>query len=192
MQDKNMLPNTNHIQIQKLLQGDEETIRLLYDTLFPKFASFVKKNNGTYSDAEETFHNALFQLIARAKVKGVTIKTSFEAYVFAVCKNLWFKELNKRKKEVRNDGVFELKDETQDQVASILQQERWELFEDMLTELSEKCRLLLQDYFNKVPYDVIVKKFSYATENAAFQRVFKCKKQLAKLVKNNSKYNQLT
>lgn len=188
-----MLPSaTNHIQIEKLLQGDEDTIRLLYDTLFPKFASYVKKNRGTYNDAEETFQNALFQLIARAKVSGVSINTSFEAYVFTVCKNLWLKELNKRKKEVRNEGVFELKDETEDQMASILAQERWELFEDMLAKLSEKCRLLLKDYFNKVPYDVIVKKFSYATENAAFQRVFKCKKQLAELVKNSSKYNQLT
>jgi len=188
-----MLPKaTNHIQIEKLLQGDEDTMKVLYNTLFPKFASYVKKNRGTYSDAEETFQNALFQLIARAKVSGVTINTSFEAYVFTVCKNLWLKELNKRKKEVRNEGVFELKDETEDQVASILAQERWELFEEMLTKLSDKCRLLLKEYFNKVPYHVIVKKFSYATENAAFQRVFKCKKQLAELVKNSSKYNQLT
>ena len=155
-----MLPSReNHPQIKKLLEGDEDTIRLLYDTLFPKFSGYVKKNNGTYSDAEEIFHNALYQLIARAKVSGVSINSSFEAYIFTVCKNLWFKELNKRKKEVRNDGVFELKAETEDQISSILQQERWELFEEMIEQLSDNCKqLLLKDYFNKVPYSEIVRK----------------------------------
>jgi len=187
-----MLPSKeNHPQIEKLLNGDESTIRLLYDTLFPKFTSYVKKNNGNYSDAEETFHNALFQLVARAKVSGISINSSFEAYVFTVCKNLWFKELNKRKKEVRNDGVFELKAETEDHIFSIIQQERWELFEEMIEKLSDNCRKLLKDYFNKVPYSEIIKKFSYATENTAFQRIFKCKKKLTQLIKADSRFKSL-
>ncbi|MEM7185014.1 MAG: sigma-70 family RNA polymerase sigma factor [Bacteroidota bacterium] len=187
-----MLPSRkNHPQIKKLLEGDEDTIRLLYDTLFPKFSSFVKKNSGTYSDAEETFHNGLYQLIARAKVSGVSISSSFEAYVFTVCKNLWFKELNKRKKEVRNDGVFELKAETEDQISSIINQERWELFEEKIQLLSDNCSQLLKDYFNKVPYSEIVKKFSYATENTAFQRIFKCKKKLTELIKEDLRFKAL-
>jgi RNA polymerase sigma factor (sigma-70 family) len=186
-----MLPGENHPQIEKLLQGDEATIRLLYDTLFPKFAGFVKNNRGTYSDAEEVFHDALYQLIARAKVKGVEIRSSFEAYVFTVCKNLWMKELNKRKKEVRNDGVFELKAKEDDHIASIIQQERWELFEEMMDRLTENCSKLLKDYFNKVSYSEIVKKFSYATENTAFQRIFKCKKKLAELIKGDKRFKSL-
>lgn len=187
-----MLPSTNnHPQIDKLMQGDEAVIRLLYDSLFPKFSSYVKKNSGTYSDAEETFHIALFQLIARAKVGGVNIRSSFEAYVFTVCKNLWLKELNKRKKEVRNDGVFELKAEKEDHLAFIIEQERWELFEEMMRELSDNCRQLLKDYFKKVPYNEIVKKFSYASENTAFQRIFKCKKKLTQLIKAHRRFNDL-
>jgi len=187
-----MLPSDkNHPQIEKLLNGDESTIRLLYDTLFPKFASYVIKNSGTYSDGEEVFQNALLQLIARAKVDGVMIKSTFEGYVFTVCKNLWFKELNKRKKEVRNDGVFELKAETEDHISAIIEQERWELFEEMMEQLSDNCKHLLKDYFRKVPYNVIVKKFSYASENTAFQRIFKCKKKLTTLVKADSRYQKL-
>ena len=186
-----MLPGKNHPQIEKLLQGDEATIRLLYDTLFPKFTGFVKNNNGTYNDAEEVFHEALYQLIARAKVGGVEIRSSFEAYVFTVCKNLWMKELNKRKKVVRNDGVFELKAKEDDRIESVIQQERWELFEEMLDRLTENCSKLLKDYFNKVPYSEIVKKFSYATENTAFQRIFKCKKKLAELVKGDRRFKNL-
>ena len=181
----------SHPQVQALLEGDEKTIRLLYDSLFPKIKIFVQRNNGTYSDAEEVFHDALYQLIARAKVKGVTINSSFEAYIFTMCKNLWYKELNKSKKEVRNEGVFELKDNEDNYIASILQQERWELFEEMIAKLTGNCKELLKDYFKKVPYHIIVDKFSYASENAAFQRVFKCKKKLSELIKADPRYKNL-
>ena len=182
---------SNHPQIELLLKGDEATIRTLYDTLFPKFASYVSKNSGTYSDAEETFHNALYQLIARAKTSGVEIKTSFEAYFFTVCKNLWLKELIKRKKEVRNDGVFELRGDDANHITDIIQQERWELFEEMFAKLSENCNQLLKDYFKKVPYSTIVKKFNYSSENTAFQRIFKCKKKLAELIKADRRFKNL-
>jgi len=183
--------NSNSLQIEALLNGDEKTIRLLYNTLFPNVVIFVRKNKGTYKDAEEVFHNALFQLIARAKVSTIIINSSLEAYIFVICKNLWKKELNKRKKEVRKDTLHELKENKDTHIEAILQQQRWELFEEMIKKLSEKCMALLSDYFNKVPYGIIVSKFSFASENAAFQRVYKCKAQLIKLIKKDPRYKNL-
>ena len=187
-----MNSKSNSLKLEALLNGDPELIRSLYHTLFPKVVSFVKKNKGTYNDAEEVFHNALFQLIARAKVRTVIIESSFEAYIFVICKNLWRKELNKKKKEVRNEEVLELKTNENSQLTAILQQERWELFEEMIQKLSARCKALLIDYFNKIPYKTIVSKFSFASENAAFQKVFKCKKQLADLIKADARYKNLS
>ncbi len=181
----------NHHQITALLNGDKKIIRLLYETLYPKVKSFILKNKGSSLDTEEIFHKALFQLITRAKVKGIQINSSLEAYIYTICKNLWYQELNKRKKEVRNDGVFELKSEDDDHVASIMHQERWDLFEEMLLKLSSNCQKLLKDYFNKVSYNEIVQKFDYATKNVAFQRIFKCKKRLTELIKKDSRYKNL-
>jgi len=181
----------NHPKIEKLLEGDSATIKLLYSNLFPMVVNYVKKNSGSYENAEEVFQEALFQLIVRAKAKGVTIKSSFEAYVFTVCKNIWLQELNKRKKVVRNDYVFEHTYKDEETIDSIINQERQELFEEALSKLTDNCSKLLKAYFNKVPYTIIVKKFSYATENTAFQRVFKCKKKLMELVKKNSRYQNL-
>ena len=183
----------NHPQIIALLDGDEGTMRLLYDTLYPKIRSFIYKNRGTDTDTEEVFHNALFQLIARANVQHIQINTSFEAYFFTICKNLWYKELNKRKKEVRNEGVFELKDEVEANyhVESILYQDRYDLFEELFLKLSDNCQKLLKDYFDNVPYDAIIQKFSYATKNVAFQRIFKCKKRLTELIKMDSRFKNL-
>jgi len=188
-----MSKTINHPQIIALINGDERTMRLLYDTLYPKIRTFVYKNKGIAVDAEEVFHNALFQLIARAKVHTVQINSSFEAYFFTICKNLWFKELNKRKKEVRNDGILELKSnvEVNNHIESILYQERWDLFEEMFLKLSDNCQRLLKDYFDKVPYDEIIQKFSHTTKNVAFQRIFKCKKRLTELIKMDSRFKNL-
>lgn len=181
----------NHPQIELLCNGDSQTLKALYRDFFPKFRGFVLKNSGSSEDAEEVFQNALFQLIARAKTSGVQINSSFESYLFVVCKNLWFKEINSRKKQVRNDGVIELKSEDQNDLEGILYQKRWDLFDEMLQKLSSNCQELLKAYFNKTAYSVIVETFGYANENTAFQRMFKCKKRLAELVKNDVRFKNL-
>ena len=177
--------------MHQLAQGDDKVIKLLYDKVFPKVVNYVSKNNGKYEDAEEIFQKTLYEIIVRIKVKGIEIRTTFEGYVFTVSKNLWLQELNSRKKRVRNDGVFELIAEEDKTIASIVEQERWELFEEKLKLLSDNCRALLKDFFDKVPYKAIVKKFSYSCENVAFQRVFKCKKRLGDLIKADSRYIDL-
>ncbi|SHI84457.1 RNA polymerase sigma factor [Aquimarina spongiae] len=177
--------------LEGLLSGNDYVIKQIYEKIFPSVLSFVRKNKGTYEDAEEIFQDALFQLTVRVKVRRFEIKSTFEGYLFTVCKNLWRKELNNRKKVVRNEGVIELVQEEEKHSSFILEQERWELFEEKIKQLSENCMKLLREYFNKVPYDVIVEKFNYSSENVAFQRVFKCKKRLKDLIKKDSRYRQL-
>jgi RNA polymerase sigma factor (sigma-70 family) len=183
--------STSQSQIQAFFRGDEKVIRSLYDSVFFKVKTFILQNNGSVKDSEEIFQDAIYQLIVRSKVKEVHIKTSLEAYIFTICKFSWYKELNNRKKWVRNEGVFELKDETEHHVEAILNQERWDLFEEMLLKLSDNCQKLLKDFFNKVSYDVIIEKFNYTTKNVAFQRIFKCKKKLTALIKADQRYKDL-
>ncbi|WP_299432717.1 sigma-70 family RNA polymerase sigma factor [uncultured Aquimarina sp.] len=182
----------NDHYLEGLLSGDESVIDLIYKKNFQSILSFIKKNNGTYEDAEEIFQDALFQLIVRLKIRKFEITSSFEGYIFTVCKNLWRKELNKRKKRVRNEGAIELVVKENKHSSFILEQERWELFEEKINQLSDNCIKLLKDYFNKVSYDIIVERFNYSSQNVAFQRVFKCKKRLAELIKKDSKYQDLS
>jgi len=182
----------NDTYLEGLLSGDEKIIDQIYKRNFHRVTTFIIKNKGTQEDAKEIFQDALFQLIVRWKVRKFEIKSSFDGYLFTVCKNLWRKELNKRKKRVRNEGVIELLVEENKHISFILEQERWELFEEKMNQLSDNCIKLLKDYFNKVSYDIIVKKFNYSSENVAFQRVFKCKRRLAELIKRDSKYQDLS
>lgn len=175
-----------------LQNGDEKVISFIYENFYPKIRYFIIKNQGNSQEAEEVFHNALFQLTIRLKTSTIEIKSSFEAYLFTVCKNLWRKELNAKKKWVRKEQ--EITHRIEDNVEhedSIIAQERWDLFERNLKLLSDNCRRLLTLYFSKTPYREIVEEFNYSSENVAFQRMFKCKKRLADLVKKDSSYKKL-
>lgn len=177
--------------LEGLRTNDEKVIKAIYISIFPKVRHFVLKNEGEQQDADEVFQNALYQLSIRLKVSDIQVKSSFEAYLFTVCKNLWRKELNSKNKWVRNIEAIALKSEESDHSQAIIAQERWDLFEEKLTLLSPNCKELLKDYFKKVSYDLIVKKFKYASENVAFQRIFKCKKRLADLIKKDGNYAKL-
>lgn len=179
-------------EIDAFISGDSALINRLYDIVFPKILAHVLRNKGSEHDAKEVFHDALFQIMVRAKLRGITIKTTFDGYVYTVCKNLWYKELNKRKREVKKVDFYELHENTDAHVQSILDQERLDLFKEMMLRLSDKCKELLKDYFGRESYTNIVKKFSYASESVAFQQVYKCKKRLRDLIVQNPRYKNLS
>ena len=186
-----MQKNNSQLYLEGLLSGNETIIKKIYEKNFQTIVALIKSNNGTYEDAEEIFHKALYQLTARVKVRNFEIKSTFEGYLYIVCRNLWRKELNFRNKQVRNDRVIELNSKQQNDSEFILEQERWELFEEKLNLLSDNCKGLLKKYFNKTPYKEIVKEYNYASENVAFQRIFKCKKRLSELIKKDYRFKNL-
>lgn len=174
-----------------LINSDTKVIEAIYENNFFKVRSFVMENKGQQADAEDIFQKALLQLAVRYKREKFEINTSFEAYLFTVCKNLWRRELNKLKIRVTKYDVLELKDENEDIAMAVLEQKRWELFTESLELISENCKAVLKLYFSKVSYKDIVEKLNYNSEIVARQRVFKCKNKLTELVKKDKRFDAL-
>ena len=182
----------NSYYLKALLNNDTKIIKAIYKDNFYKVKSFVLKNSGQQEDAEDIFQKALLQLAVRYKKEQFVINTSFEAYLFTVCKNLWRRELNKSKIKVTKDAIIELKDDNQDIALAVLEQKRWELFTESLELISENCKQILKLYFAKTSYAEMMKKFSYNSETVVRQRVFKCKNSLKQLVKKDKRFKNLT
>ncbi len=178
--------------IQGIFNSDESVITEIYQNFFPKVAKFIRQNKGQQEDVEDIFQKALLQISARIKVRKLeVVHTSFEAYFFTACKNLWRRELNKRKREVTNDRVPELVSDESDMAYALLEQERWELFKEKLETLSGNCKEVLTLFLKKVSYADIVKKLSYSSETVARQRVFKCKAKLIETIKSDNRFKNL-
>lgn len=178
--------------LNALIKNDTKILKEIFDNNYYKVLGFILKNKGQSEDAEDIFQKALLQLAIRYKKESFEIKTSFEAYFFTVCKNLWRRELNKRKIKVTNDGVVELKDDDTDIAMATLEQERWELYNTYFEKLSENCKQVLKLFFKRTPYKEIVKRFNYSSETVARQRVFKCKNKLKSLISSDRRFNDLT
>lgn len=172
-----------------LLTGDKNVLQEIYDRFFLKVKKFVLQNKGDSTDAEDIFHNALIQLYVRLKKRELIIKSSFEAYLFTTCKNLWRRELNK--KRVTKPEVIELEDKHTENAMALLEQEQWELYIEKFQLLSENCRKILTLLFNETSYEEIVDTFSYASKVVARQRVFKCKAKLTKLIQEDIKFSRI-
>jgi len=183
--------NDNYFYLNALLEGDSKVILLLYESNFYKIRTFVLQNKGKVVDAEDIFQKALLQLTVRYKKEKFQINTNFEAYLFTVCKNLWRRELNKSKREVTNDHVIELKDENDDIALSVLEQQRWELFNEYLERLSENCLKIMTLFFKRISYTEMANIFEYNSETVARQRVFKCKAKLKEMIKSDSRFKSL-
>ncbi len=178
--------------LKALLSGNTTVIQQIYKRNFPKVKRFVLKNKGQQQDAEDIFQKVLIQMAVRYQKEKFEIKTSFEAYLFTACKNLWRRELNKQKNRVTDCLHIELVDDSKDMALALVEQQRWELFYESLEQLSENCQKILKLFFAKVSYAAIVKKMNYNSETVARQRVFKCKKKLTEQIKQNKKFKSLT
>lgn len=184
-----MIKDTEEV-LKQLIKGDDSVIYKLYKDVFPKIKSYVFKNKGNREDAEDVFQKVLMQVIARYKTKPFVLHTSFDGFIYMAAMNLWRRELNKRKKVITKDSFFELDNGDDDIVLSSFEQEKWEFFQEKLQEISEKCRELLQFFFKKVPYKVIMNRLGYKSDNVVRQRIFNCKSQLTKSIQNDNRFNQ--
>ncbi|MBC2846542.1 sigma-70 family RNA polymerase sigma factor [Winogradskyella flava] len=182
----------NSFFLKALIANDSKAIKDIYKANFFKVRSFIVKNRGQEQDAEDIFQKALLQLAVRYKKEKFIINTSFEAYLFTVCKNLWRRELNTNKIRVTNNDNLELKDDNEDIALAVLEQKRWELFTESLDLISENCKQILKLFFAKTAYAEIMERFNYNSETVVRQRVFKCKNSLKAIVRNDKRYKALT
>ncbi len=177
--------------LQSLITGNEKGIKEIYGKVYPKVLAYIYKHDGIEDDAKDVMQKALLQLSLRAQDKSFTISSSFEGYLFTICKNVWRREVKIRKNRVTNSVVFDPLHEEREIALAAYEQEKWELFQEKLISISENCRKILGYFFNKVPYSKIAKELDYATENTVRQRIFKCKSKLKEAIQSDSRYKEL-
>lgn len=177
--------------LDALVKGDSKVVSKIYDVNFKQVKRFILQNKGNTEDAEDIFQKALLQIAVRHKKDGIKINTTFDGFLFTVCKNLWRRELNSHKSRVTNSEIVEQVSEAKDNARAIIEQKRQELFIEMLDKISENCKMILSLFFAKVSYAEIIETTEYTSETVVRQRVFKCKKKLTDLIKEDLRFNSL-
>ncbi|HFA48532.1 MAG TPA: sigma-70 family RNA polymerase sigma factor [Bacteroidetes bacterium] len=181
--------------VQRLQSGDnrivDETLYYLHGQVYAMVVRFVRKYKGTLADAEDNFQDsliALYKLARQGKLQG---NTNVEAYLYAINKNLWFKQLKKRKE------TLELPDDAHaipvPEVAlySLLSEERKAAIEKLLAQLGESChRLLVYYFYDRLKLKKIAQLMEYASEQVAKNKKSACMRQLKTLLSQHPHYKK--
>jgi len=167
---------------EKICQGDEKALEVLYKKYYRMMTKLVISNSGTEEEAKDIYQEALVVFWQKAVSGKLVLTSKISTYVYSICQNLWRKELD-RKKRLSNeekDGVEHTDYDSK---------ERARIIQECINDLGETCRnVLMYYYYDGLSMQDIADKLGFANTNTAKTKKYKCKKKLDDLVK--SRYSE--
>ncbi len=186
-------PHEDQKYIDGLVQNNSFVIQSIYNKFAPKVISYIKKNSGDETNAQDIIQETIITIYNQAKDKKLVLTCPFDAYFFLLCKRKWLNELKKRgTKEVtineevlsKDDDAFKHAEETS------LYDEKYHLFKEMFNQIGTACKDLLEATFKIKSMEEVAKSlgvtYAYARKKKSL-----CIGKLTELIKASPKYNQL-
>ena len=154
----------------------------LYEETFPAFARFAAKMNASFQDAKDLFQDALVIYYERSMEENFRLRSSREAYILGIARNLWLKKFHRDRYLSSLDSVDEAA-VPQDYFPSENESRLLEFVE----RTGKKClELLHQFYFERSSLKRIASALGYRTEHSAAVQKFKCIGKVRDAIKEKS------
>lgn len=168
--------------IHYLQDGRQEKAFARLYKYFPKVEKHILINSGSKEEALDIFQDALVLLYQKVNAGEMSADVKIDGFLINSCRLLWSNEL--RKKKVRNgddSSLGGLKSEADDK-DHFEQEEKFNIIDNALKKLGNKCRKLLElFYYKSLSMDEIAKEFGYKTVKSAKVQKYKCMESARKL-----------
>ena len=178
-----------------ILRHDNLILSFIYKQYFYKVNTFIRKNNGSEDDVNDIFQEAVIIIYRKLKENDLLFEnSSFEVYLFSVCRFLWLKSLQRRKteREKINEIIPFSQDVYDDDLSLVAEKnERFLLYQKHFKNISSDCQKILQMFFDKVPIRQIAQVMGLKSEKYVKTRKFKCKELLIERIKQDTTYKKL-
>jgi RNA polymerase sigma factor (sigma-70 family) len=188
-----------HFSNESILLGFKENencfLEELYKNYYPSILKFINQNNGSNEDAKDVFQETLLIIYQKIRNDSFSLETSFLTYLYAISKNLWLKELRRRK--IKNLVLNNL-DEVEDIDYYVVFEDEYRLnveyfiFRSHFNHLSRNCREILKMFLNRISYDKIAEVLNYKSDIVVRKRKFRCKNILVENIKKDIRYKEIT
>ncbi|MEM7106263.1 MAG: sigma-70 family RNA polymerase sigma factor [Bacteroidota bacterium] len=176
--------------IKGIALGDPEVMGYLYQAYFPRIERFITSNSGDIDDAMDIFQDAVMVVYQKFKNPEASLTSSFFTFLYAVCRNLWLKELKKRKDKGVTTSLESVSIGVEEIESAIFNRDKISLFRSKFTKLGQGCQDILKLFFDGKSMKEIASIMNIS-EKYARKRKFQCKEKLTALVKADPLYNEL-
>lgn len=164
----------------------------LYKDNFGKISNFVQNNSGNQADAEDLFQEAMMVLVEKLRQDDFQLTASIDTYVYAICKNLWFKKLRDKNYELSVDELqsFDFFTSINDSIED--EKSYLEKLKGYLLKITDHCNRLIHDiFFKEKGIDQIQKDYGYSTRHNAQNQKHKCVEQIRKVKEEDEKKQKI-
>ncbi len=160
--------------------------------IYKQYAELISFNvvtmGGSLQDGEDIFQETVvtfIDLVRKGKFRG---ESSVKTFLVAVARNIWLNELKRKKSGDQRAKIFETNRGhiENDVLENLNKREMREQLLSLMDRLGDSCRKILTlFYYDNLPFEEIIHKMGYETEQVARNKKYKCMRELSDLIRNN-------
>lgn len=180
--------DTEQQLLAELARGERTATELVYRQHIKTVGAWIQQNGGTDSDVADVFQEGMVILYEKAQQEDFRLTCKVGTYLFAVCKHLWFKRLQKAQKQPGflpdNAGSDEGKDWAYEDDIKVHKEREahYEQLNNALDQLGEPCSSLLKAFYHQdKSMQEIAADFGYTNPDNAKTQKYKCLNRLRKI-----------
>ena len=185
-------PKNDQKYLDGILNNDFAILNNIYKKFLPSIQRFVIANNGSTDHALDVFQDGLIVIYKKLKNGELELTSNFHSYLFAVCRFIWLRELEKKHRQ--NSSIDEMQpfisDIDIDIEETLFRFEKQQFFRSKLEELPIDAQRVLTLYFRKTPMKTIAAEMGYTVEYAK-KKKYKAQMALIELVKKDRRFEEL-
>lgn len=175
--------------IESLRANDSKTLTTIYKKTFPMVEKYILQNTGNSDDAKDIFQDAFYLLIRKANDENFELTAQPSTFLFGISKNLWLKELTKKRIDLadlalENEQLITTENDAELDVQHL---DRVRQMKNCISALGEPCKTILEQfYFLKASMKSIAELLHYGNPEHAKNQKYKCFVRLKKMVTNSN------
>ena len=179
-----------------LKSSDELKIETAFNYLYHKSRHiarrYILKNRGNEQDVDDVFHDALLAFYKLARQNKLKADVNVDAYLFTICRNMWFKKLKNLSSEVELKTIHYPKEVEEIKIFSDPEEYKSLILDEILAQMDKDCLALIRYfYYDKLRMKEIVEKMNISSVQVAKNKKMNCIKKLQKLMLKSPLYPKI-
>jgi DNA-directed RNA polymerase specialized sigma24 family protein len=180
---------TNDELFQGILENKKDVLDYLYKEVYRQVRWLVIHNHGNEQDAKDVFQDAVVIISCKLKKEKLVLNCSLATYIYAICRLIWLKELNRRQRieELNETGIFYFQFEGESELELL----KKEIYLKHFSELSIDCQKILHLHLNYATISEITQELGYRDNQYTMEKKYMCKQRLIEKIIRNPLFRKI-